>query len=169
MTPAASTSPTPSSGKIYRWNDADKKADVLATISGQHPAPGHGLRQTLHAADRRLCPGRPAGRRHRHRQHQRRPTQQPSPKSQTPKPGTALLLPVGLHNRMDIMQEYIKHRGYQYPPEQQHLHHPRHRRTNTAATSMPPTPTSPSWPAAPVGPSCRPPRWPSSSPARPST
>jgi SMP-30/Gluconolactonase/LRE-like region len=30
------------------------------------------------------------------------------------KPGTALLLPVGLHNRMDIMQEYIQHRGYRY-------------------------------------------------------
>jgi len=30
------------------------------------------------------------------------------------KPGTALLLPVGLHNRMDIMQEYMQHRGYRY-------------------------------------------------------
>ena len=33
-----------------------------------------------------------------------------------PKPDTALLLPVGLHNRMDIMQDYIQHRGYRYRP-----------------------------------------------------
>src|SRR6185437_820952 len=33
---------------------------------------------------------------------------------ETPRPGTALLLPVGLHNRMDIMQEYMEHRGYVY-------------------------------------------------------
>jgi sugar lactone lactonase YvrE len=30
------------------------------------------------------------------------------------KPGTALLLPVGLLNRMDIMQDYMQHRGYRF-------------------------------------------------------
>jgi hypothetical protein len=31
-----------------------------------------------------------------------------------PTPGTALMLPVGLHNRMDIMQDYMQHRGYNF-------------------------------------------------------
>jgi len=34
--------------------------------------------------------------------------------TETPKPDTALLLPVGLHNRLDIMAEYMEHRGYVY-------------------------------------------------------
>ena len=29
--------------RIFRWNDADKKADVLAEITGRQPAPGHGF------------------------------------------------------------------------------------------------------------------------------
>ncbi|HEV2320051.1 MAG TPA: SMP-30/gluconolactonase/LRE family protein, partial [Verrucomicrobiae bacterium] len=39
---------------------------------------------------------------------------QPISEIAAPKPGTALLLPVGLHNRMDIMQDYMQHRGYRY-------------------------------------------------------
>ena len=33
---------------------------------------------------------------------------------QAPKAGTALMLPVGLHNRMEVMRDYMEHQGYVY-------------------------------------------------------
>jgi sugar lactone lactonase YvrE len=99
--------------KIYRWNDADKKADELAETPDQlHPqvmgfvkpstllitafAPGARQVGGIYSLD--VNGGE----------------LQPVSETAEPKPGTALLLPVGLHNRMDIMQEYMQHRGYQY-------------------------------------------------------
>ena len=100
-------------GKIFRWNDADKKADVLATITGANQpqvmgfvkpstllvaafAPGArqvGVIGTVNVISGQL---------------------QQLAETAEMKPGTTLLLPVGLHNRMDIMQEYMQHRGYNY-------------------------------------------------------
>jgi sugar lactone lactonase YvrE len=99
--------------RIYRWNDAEKKADVLAETSGnlQPQVMGFVKPSTLLVAA--FAPGA--------RQlggvfsldingGELRQVSEAA----TPKPDTALLLPVGLHNRMDIMQEYMEHRGYVY-------------------------------------------------------
>jgi sugar lactone lactonase YvrE len=101
--------------RIYRWNAADKKADLLDTISGNiHPqvmgfvkpntllvaAFAPGARQVGGIGALNINGG----------------VTQALTEVDTPKPGTALLMPVGIHNRMDIMQEYINHRGYQYRP-----------------------------------------------------
>ena len=100
-------------GKIYRWNDAGKKADVLATISGANQpqvmgfvkpstllvaAFAAGARQVGAIGTVDINSGET----------------QPVNEIAEPKPGTALLLPVGLHNRMDIMDEYMERRGYRY-------------------------------------------------------
>jgi hypothetical protein len=97
--------------RIYRWNEAAKRAEVLAEVPGQnHPqvmgfvkpstllistfAPGSRVPGPIGSLD--INGGQ---------------LQQVS-ETATPRPGTALLLPVGLHNRMDIMQDYMNHRGY---------------------------------------------------------
>ena len=100
-------------GKIYRWNDAEKKAEVLATITGANQpqvmafvkpssllvaAFAPGARQVGAIGTVDINSGK---------------LQQINGVAE-PKPGTALLLPVGLHNRMDIMQDYMEHRGYRY-------------------------------------------------------
>jgi len=101
--------------KIYRWNDADKKAEVLAETPSQ-PQPqvmgfvkpstllvaafAQGARQVGGIYSVNTLSGK----------------LESVTETAEPKPGTALLLPVGLHNRMDIMQEYIQHRGYRYRP-----------------------------------------------------
>jgi sugar lactone lactonase YvrE len=99
--------------KIYKWNEAEKKAEVLAETPGQ-PQPqvmGFVKPSTLMVAA--FVPGaRQVGGIYS--------VNTISGKLETvteiadPKPGTALLLPVGLHNRMDIMQEYMQRRGYRY-------------------------------------------------------
>jgi sugar lactone lactonase YvrE len=102
-------------GRILRWNEADKKADVLATISGANQPQVMGFVKPSTLLVAAFAPGA--------RQVGAIGTvdinsgqlQQLSAIAE-PKPGTALLLPVGLHNRMDIMQEYMQHRGYQYRP-----------------------------------------------------
>ena len=99
--------------RIYRWNDADKKAEVLATISGQNQPQVMGFVKPSTLLVAAFAPGA--------RQVGAIGTVdinggQLQLVSETAdlKPGTALLLPVGLHNRMDIMQEYMEHRGYRY-------------------------------------------------------
>lgn len=99
--------------RICRWNDEQKKADVLAETSGNlQPqvmafvkpstlliaafAPGARQVGGIFSLDIKGGELRPVS------------------EVQTPRPGTALLLPVGLHNRMDIMQDYMEHRGYTY-------------------------------------------------------
>ena len=99
--------------RIYRWNVADRKADVLAETTGQlQPqvmgfvkpstlliaAFASGARQVGGIYSLDVNGGQ----------------LQTVSEIAAPKPGTALLLPVGLHNRMDIMQEYMEHRGYRY-------------------------------------------------------
>ena len=100
-------------GKIYRWNDADKKADVLATITGANQPQVMGFVKPSTLLVAAFAPGA--------RQVGAIGTvdintgeTQPVSEIAEPRPGTALLLPVGLHNRMDIMDEYIERRGYRY-------------------------------------------------------
>jgi sugar lactone lactonase YvrE len=100
-------------GKIYRWNDADKKAEVLATITGANQPQVMGFVKPSTLLVAAFAPGA--------RQVGAIGTvdinsgeTQPVSEIAEPKPGTALLLPVGLHNRMDIMEEYMEHRGYRY-------------------------------------------------------
>jgi sugar lactone lactonase YvrE len=101
--------------RIYRWNEADKKADVLAETTGQPQPQVMGFVNPSTLLIAAFAPGaRQVGGIYS--------VNIISGKLETvtevvePKPGTALLLPVGLHNRMDIMQEYTQHRGYRYRP-----------------------------------------------------
>lgn len=101
------------SGKILVWNDAGKKADVLATISGANQPQVMGFVKPSTLLVAAFAPGA--------RQVGAIGTVniisgqlEQLVETAEPKPGTALLLPVGLHNRMDIMQEYMQHRGYRY-------------------------------------------------------
>ena len=101
------------SGKILRWNDTDKKAEVLATITGANQPQVMGFVKPSSLLVAAFAPGA--------RQVGAVGTVnilsgeiKELTEVSAPKPGTALLLPVGLHNRMDIMQEYMQHRGYRY-------------------------------------------------------
>ncbi len=102
------------SGKILRWNDADKKADTLATIGPNPNQPqtmgfvkpstllvaafAPGARQVGAVGTVNIITGE----------------LKELTEAAEPKPGSALLLPVAIHNRMDIMQDYIQHRGWRF-------------------------------------------------------
>ncbi len=101
------------SGQILRWNDQTKKGDVLATVPGANQpqvmgfvkpstllvaafaagARNVGAIGTVDTKDGKLSQ---------------------LTEEQTAKAGTSLLLPVGIHNRMEVMQDYINHRGYDF-------------------------------------------------------
>ena len=120
--------------KIYRWNDADKKAEELASIrgtnqsrftpigprgGGQPPSTSGNQPQVMGFVKpstlliAAFAPGaRQVG--GIYSLDINGGQLQPVSEIAEPRPGTALLLPVGLHNRMDIMDEYIEHRGYRY-------------------------------------------------------
>ena len=100
--------------KIYRWNDADKKAEMLAsTITGANQPQVMGFVKPSTLLIAAFAPGaRQVG--GIYSLDINGGQLQAVSEIAVPKPGTALLLPVGLHNRMDIMQEYIEHRGYRY-------------------------------------------------------
>ena len=100
-------------GRIYRWNDAGKKAEVLATITGDNQPQVMGFVKPSSLLVAAFAPGA--------RQVGAIGTVniisgqlQQITEVAEPKPSTALLLPVGLHNRMDIMQDYVQHRGFRY-------------------------------------------------------
>jgi sugar lactone lactonase YvrE len=100
-------------GRIYRWNDADKKADVLTQISGQNQPQVMGFVKPSSLLIAAFAPGaRQVGAIGYLDINGGQP--QVITETADPKPGTALLLPVGIHNRMDIMQDYMNHRGYQF-------------------------------------------------------
>ena len=100
-------------GRILRWNDADKKADVLATVPGPNQPQVMGFVKPSTLLLAAFAPGTRlvgaigtvniiSGQ-----------LEQLTEAAEM-KPGTSLLLPVGLHHRLDIMQEYLQHRGYRY-------------------------------------------------------
>jgi sugar lactone lactonase YvrE len=106
-------------GKIYRWDGANRTAEVLAEIRGQPQvlgfvAPDH----LLAIANERAV------------YHLRSATPGPAElvaETAEPLPQTTLLLPVGLHNQFSVMQDMMEHRGYVYRP-----------RSNTAIVSVVP-------------------------------
>jgi sugar lactone lactonase YvrE/plasmid stabilization system protein ParE len=104
-------------GKIFRWNDATRTAEVLAEIKGQPQVLGFAAPATLLAiANERAV--------------YRMSSATPGPaelvaETAEPLPQTTLLLPVGLHNQFSVMQDMIEHRGYVYRP-----------RSNTAIVSV---------------------------------
>jgi len=103
-------------GKIYRWNDARRSAEVLAEIEGQPQVLGFVAPDTLLAiANERAV--------------YRLSSATPGPAERVVEtaealPQTTLLLPVGLHNQLAVMQDMMERRGYVYRP-----------RSNTAIVS----------------------------------
>jgi sugar lactone lactonase YvrE len=103
-------------GKIYRWNDAKRTAEVLAEIKGQPQVLGFVPPATLLAiANERAV--------YRLSSTASGPAE-PVTETAEPLPQTTLLLPVGLHNQMSVMQDMMERRGYVYRP-----------RSNTAIVS----------------------------------
>jgi sugar lactone lactonase YvrE len=103
-------------GKIYRWNGTKRTAEVLAEIRGQPQVLGFVAPATLLAianerAVYRLSSSAPG-------------PAEPVAETAEPLPQTALLLPVGLHNQLSVMQDMMERRGYVYRP-----------RSNTAIVS----------------------------------
>jgi sugar lactone lactonase YvrE len=103
-------------GKIYRWNPAERTAGVLAEIKGQPQvlgfvAPDHLLAIANERAVYRVSSTTPG-------------PAEPVAETPEPLPQTTLLLPVGLHNQLAVMQDMMERRGYVYRP-----------RSNTAIVS----------------------------------
>ena len=93
---------------IYRWNEVDRKAQVLAQIPGQPMVLGFVRPSTLLAvANERAVyrlnvgQGGPA---------------EIVPESAEAAPKPVLLLPVGLQNPLWMLQDVLTHRGYVYRP-----------------------------------------------------
>ncbi|MBN1569794.1 MAG: SMP-30/gluconolactonase/LRE family protein [Acidobacteria bacterium] len=93
--------------KVYRWNEADKKAEQIAEIKGQPMALGFAKPSTLlivayEKAIYSLDLGNSGA------------TPQPVKETAEKRPDTRLLLPVGLHNMLSIMKDLMEHRDYVY-------------------------------------------------------
>jgi sugar lactone lactonase YvrE len=94
-------------GKIYRWNEVDKKAEQIATIQGQPMVMGFVKPSTLLivAYERTVYSFNVA---------ESNSTPQPVAEAAEKLPDTVLLLPVGLHNMLSIMKDLTEHRDYAY-------------------------------------------------------
>jgi sugar lactone lactonase YvrE len=104
-------------GKIFRWNDATRTAEVLAQIKGQPQvlgfvSPDHLLAIANERAVYRLSSTAPGA-------------AEPVAETAEALPQTTLLLPVGLHNMLSVMNDMMERRGYVYRP-----------RSNTAIVSL---------------------------------
>ena len=96
-----------SARKVYRWNDAGKRADPIAEMQGQPMVLGFaGPSTLLIVANERVVHGLNTG----------EGGAKPQPVAETAEklPGTVLLLPVGLHNMMSIMKDLMERRDYVY-------------------------------------------------------
>lgn len=104
-------------GKIYRWDDSKRAAGLLAQIPGQPQVLGFVAPATLLAiANERAV--------------YRLSSDEPGPAevvNETAEllPQTTLLLPVGIHNSLSVLEDMMERRGYVYRP-----------RSNTAIVSM---------------------------------
>jgi sugar lactone lactonase YvrE len=99
--------------RIYRWNESDNKAEVLAETSGQLQPQVMGFVKPSTLLIAAFAPGaRQVG--GIYSLDVTGGQLKPVTESPSPMPGTALLFPVGLHNRLDILQEYVQHRGNKY-------------------------------------------------------
>jgi hypothetical protein len=102
-------------GRILVWNEADHKADVLATMTGTNQPQVMGFVKPSRLLVAAFAPGaRQVGAICAVNVISGQLEQ--LTEAMEPRPGTALLLPVGLHNRMETMQDYLQHRGYRYRP-----------------------------------------------------
>jgi sugar lactone lactonase YvrE len=91
---------------IYRWNAGSKQAEIIAEIPGQPMVLGFvrpsvllavAYERMVYALD--VAQAGPA---------------QPLAETADAAPGTALLLPVGLHNQLWMLNDLLEHRGYLY-------------------------------------------------------
>jgi sugar lactone lactonase YvrE len=103
-------------GKIYRWDETGRKAELLAEIPGQPQVLGFVPPSSLLAiANQRAVYSvkmNATG---------LIPAAAPNPvdvvkESDDLRDGTVLLLPVGLHNPLSVLKEMVEHRGYVYRP-----------------------------------------------------
>jgi sugar lactone lactonase YvrE len=94
-------------GKIYRWNESSKQADLIAEIEGQPMVLGFAepsalmivtYEKAVYSFDLSRDGAKP----------------QSVSASAEELPDTVLLLPVGLHNRLSIMKDLMEHRDYVY-------------------------------------------------------
>jgi sugar lactone lactonase YvrE len=100
--------------KIYRWNEAARKAELWAEIPGQPMVlgfvpPSHLLavaneRAVYHLNSTEAGPAGSTG----------AGQAQIVTETEDPLPQTVLLLPVGLHNGLSVMKDMMEHRGYVY-------------------------------------------------------
>jgi sugar lactone lactonase YvrE len=95
--------------KIYAWNEAERKAEPIAEIAGQPMVAGFVKPSTLlvvayERAVYSLSLGESGAR------------AQPVAETAEKKPQTTLLLPVGLHNMLSILNDLLEHRDYVYRP-----------------------------------------------------
>jgi hypothetical protein len=94
--------------EIYRWNESNKQAEVIAELSHQPMVmgfvpPSSLLIATYEKAVYSLNLANPAA------------VQQVT-EILAPTPDTKLLLPVGLHNELSVLTMMLEHRGYNYRP-----------------------------------------------------
>jgi sugar lactone lactonase YvrE len=93
--------------KIYRWNEADRKAELIAEIQGQPMVLGFAKPSTLMIVAYEKAVYSLNTKEHG-------ATPQPVAESAERLPDTALLLPVGLHNMVSILKDLMEHRDYVY-------------------------------------------------------
>ncbi len=93
--------------KIYRWNEVDKKAEQIATTKGQPMVMGFAKPSTLLivAYERAVYSLNVA---------ESTSTPQAVAEAAEKQPDTVLLLPVGLHNMLSILNDLMEHRDYVY-------------------------------------------------------
>jgi sugar lactone lactonase YvrE len=93
--------------KIYRWNEADKKAEQIATTQGPPMVMGFVKPATLLivAYERAVYSLNVV---------ESNSTPQPVAETAEKLPGTVLLLPVGLHNMLSILNDLMERRDYVY-------------------------------------------------------
>jgi sugar lactone lactonase YvrE len=93
--------------KIYRWNEADRKAEQIAVTQGQPMVMGFVKPATLLvvAYEKAVYSLNVA---------ESNSTPQPVVETAEKLPGTVLLLPAGLHNMLSILNDLMEHRDYVY-------------------------------------------------------
>jgi sugar lactone lactonase YvrE len=93
--------------KIFRWNEADKKAEPIAQIQGQPMVLGFAKPSTLLIV---------ASEKAVYSLDTREPAATPQPAAETVErlPDISLLLPIGLHNMLSILKDLMEHRDYVY-------------------------------------------------------
>jgi len=95
-------------GRIHRWDDSKRVAEVMTEIRGQPQVLGFVAPDSLLAianerAVYRLSSTAPG-------------PAEPVAETPEPLPQTTLLLPVGLHNELSVMHDMMERRGYVYRP-----------------------------------------------------